>query len=285
MYRTESPDHITATGLKTIHPTLKIEKKAIMKTQKESVHRMPDPTEERLARFEARQQELEEENKRLHTMLAETRYWSLRSQEEERSKLARDLHGGPIQELSSLLFEINILERMLDDEDCTAVVVGLRENLKSSIRSLRKFINALHPPALSHFGLQPAIRSYVEQLQAEHVDLKIALVLNSEERLPNSEVEWMLYRVLQQIVQNVVDHAQARNLLIRLRIDEHEIRLEVEDDGIGFQAPAQNTDLLTQEQMGLFTVRMRIETFGGALKIRSAPGQGTAIQVMIPRTS
>jgi two-component system, NarL family, sensor histidine kinase DegS len=256
-----------------------------MKEQKEPDHRTPNQMEELVKRFEARQQELEEENKMQHAMLAETRYWLLRSQEDERSKLARELHGGPIQELSSLLFEINTLERMLDDDECTAVVVGLRDNLKSSIRSLRKFINTLHPPALSHFGLQPAIRSYVEQLQAEHVDLKIALFLSSEERLPNSEVEWALYRVLQQVVQNVVDHAQAHNLMIRLRMDEHEVKLEVEDDGIGFEAPVYSHNLLSQEQMGLFTIRTRLEAFGGALKIRSAPGQGTAIQAMIPHGS
>lgn len=256
-----------------------------MKEQKEPDHRTPNQMEELAKRLEARQQALEEENKMLHTMLAETQYWLLRSQEDERAKLAKELHGGPIQELSSLLFEINTLERMLDDDECTAVVVGLRDNLKSSIRSLRKFINTLYPPALAHFGLQPAIRSYVEQLQVEHVDLKIALFLSFEERLPNSEIEWTLYRVLQQVVQNVVDHAQARNLMIRLRMDEREVRLEVEDDGIGFEAPVQNHHLFNQEQMGLFIVRTRIETFGGALKIRSAPGQGTVIQAMIPHVS
>ncbi|MBX2998937.1 MAG: hypothetical protein KF893_10540 [Caldilineaceae bacterium] len=254
-----------------------------MNKQKETKFHKSGPSEEVVQRYEDdRQQTLEQENKSLQTKLAEIQYWMLRSQEEERSRLATELHGGPIQELSSLLFEINTLERMLNSEECITVVVGLKDNLKSSIRSLRKFINTLHPPALAHFGLQPAIRSFVEQIQTEQVDLKIALFFSSEERLADSEVEWAIYRVLQECVQNVLDHAQAHNLMIRLRLDKREVRLEVEDDGIGFDVSLQDANLFARNQLGLFSARTRIETFGGVFHIRSAPGEGTTIHATVP---
>jgi signal transduction histidine kinase len=252
-----------------------------MNKPKEPILLTPEQIEELVGRFKTHQQELKSENEMLHKKLVETRYWILRSHEEERVDLAQSLHGGPIQELSSLLFEINTLEQMLDDEDCATIVVAIRDNLKGAIRSLRKYINVLHPPALIHFGLQPAIYSYIEQLQTEHADLNIAFLVNTEERLPNREVEQAIYRVLQHLVQNVVDHAQARSLLIRLHIGKRDVRLDVEDDGVGFQFPNDEGGLLAQKQMGLFKTRMIVESFGGTLEIRSTPGEGTSVRATI----
>lgn len=252
-----------------------------MNKQKEPIPLKRDQIEELVEGFETRLQEVTEENDQLRTKLAQTRHWLLDSQERERTELARALHGGPIQELSSLLFEINTLERMLDDEACTTIVTGIRDNLKASIRSLRKFINTLNPPALAHFGLQAAARSYVEQLQSEHPHLNIALFLKSEERIPNIQVEWALYRVLHEVAQNAVEHAQSRNLMIRLLANEQTARLEVEDDGVGFQLPFEEESFLAQNRMGLFNARMYIERCGGVLEIRTAPGQGATVRAEV----
>jgi two-component system, NarL family, sensor histidine kinase DegS len=226
--------------------------------------------------------ELTDQNQKLRTQFADTRRWLVHSYEQEYSVLARNLHGGPIQELSSLLFDLNLLYGMVQEEAGREIVETIRENLKTAVRNLRRFIQELRPASLSHFGLQTAIRTYVENFQAEHADIKIAFILNSEERLEPPDAEHALYRILQYALENVVRHAQARNVLIRLSYQPEAARLEVEDDGIGFETEENWGDFARQDRLGLFLAREQARVVGGAVTVESTPGKGTLVRTTIP---
>ena len=235
--------------------------------------------------LETRLSALEKENQHLRAELAAARYRLTRSQERDRASLAQALHGGPIQEFSSLLFELNMLQQMVQEEGSAEIIDSLKENLKGAIGSLRQFVNELRPAALSHFGLQSAIRSWLEQFQTNYPHVNLALYFDTEERMTGAETEFLLYRVFRAAVDNVAQHARAQHLMVRLRHDEESVWLEVEDDGAGFQVPDDWDGLFQQGQMGLATAREQVAALGGTLSISSAPDAGTRVHVTVPRQS
>jgi signal transduction histidine kinase len=241
----------------------------------------PNQLQERFQSLAVSAHRLERENQELRATLNETIYWLWCIRKEDEIALAKALHGGPIQELSSLLFEINLLLQRIQDKQINETVESLKKDLKSAIQHLRQFVNDLNSPALIHFGLQAAIRSTVEKFQSEHEDLHVALFIGIDQRLPNPDTEWILHRILQQLLQNAAEHAQARNLMIRLRRNGDRIELDVEDDGIGFELPSWST-LLEQGQHGLFMAKIQTEIINGLFVINTQPGQGTKIQVKVP---
>lgn len=224
--------------------------------------------------------QLTQENRALQSELATVRARLLQVQEQERTTLAKDLHGGPIQELSSLLFELNLLQQFTQDAAGKEIVDSIKKNLKTAIGNLRYTINELRPASLYHFGLQPAIRTYADTLTKEHSHLNIGIVINSEDRLP-TQIELALFRILQAALRNVVKHAQAQSLLIRLLWNETYVRFEVEDDGVGFTVPSQWDDLAQEGKMGLYIVAQQVNTLGGELLLRSAPDAGTLLRVTL----
>jgi two-component system, NarL family, sensor histidine kinase DegS len=268
----EQSDSHEKSGQKNLVELTKKDFKGLSATEVESlVHALQEQVKE-----------VTEQNQKLKTEFAETRRWLVHSYEQEYSSLARNLHGGPIQELSSLLFDLNLLYEIVQEEDGRELVETLRENLKTAVRNLRRFIQELRPASLSHFGLQTAIRTYVENFQTEHEDIKIAFTFNSEERLEPPDAEPVLYRILQYTLENVVRHAQARNVLIRLNYQPEAARLEVEDDGIGFETEENWGDFARQDRLGLFLAREQARVLGGAVTVKSTPGKGTLVRTTIP---
>jgi signal transduction histidine kinase len=242
----------------------------------------PAEVESLIHALRARVKELTDQNERIQSELANTRRWLIQSYEQDFSTIARDLHGGPIQELSSLLFDLNILQDAVQDEASREIVTSLRENLKMAVRTLRRFIHDLRPASLAHFGLQTAIRTYVENFQTDHTGIKIAFFLSTEDRLQPPEVEHALYRILQHLLDNVIKHAQARNVLIRLHYQDDVARLEVEDDGIGFETEPDLITFVRQNRMGLFRAGEQAKMLAGAVTVESTPGKGALVRAMIP---
>lgn len=238
----------------------------------------PAQLEERLRALAQLARRLADENRALQERVVWL--WQIRRRDEQ--TMAKALHGGPIQELSSLLFEINILQQTAQDEQSIETITILKDNLKSAISHLRKFIGELNSPALAHFGLQAALRSTVEEIQNEHNELRIALVIGIEDRLPDSHTEWILYRIFRHLLDNVVAHAQARNVIVRLRRDGGELELAVEDDGAGFDLPENWSTVLEPERAGLLAAKLQAEMLAGRFMIHSSPGEGTRAQVRIP---
>jgi PAS domain S-box-containing protein len=206
----------------------------------------------------------------------------LEHREMERQKIARDLHDGPIQGLGGLGFSLQILQDLSTDPEIKGIIAQMQADVKAQVRDLREVINELRPPALAHFGLRKAIRSYGEVFQARHPGLEVHLELAEDDvSLPDSAL-LALYRIFQESLYNIEHHAQAGRVTVRLATGPQDITLEIEDNGVGFQPTSDWVELTRQGHFGLVGMKERAEAIGGRFTVSSEPENGTKIRVVAP---
>lgn len=222
------------------------------------------------------QKQAEAELAELHRRLSE-------SAELERLHLSQELHDGPLQDLQAIAFRISMLEEMVPDGDAQEEIGSLKAELSRVVQSLRSISGELRPPALAPFGLEKAIRSHAEHFQAQHPDISIHLHLASDGKNLSERVRLALFRIYQQSLANIANHANAKNVYITFALHEDQIELRIEDDGRGFDVPSRWIDLVRQGHFGLVGSMERAEAIGGKMEIQSTRGQGTTVQVLVPR--
>ncbi len=201
---------------------------------------------------------------------------ALAAQEQERKHLARELHDETAQALTSILLGLKPLERSAATPDDRAAVATLRELVVSTLQGVRRLAVELRPSALDDFGLETAAERLVSTFREStglRVDLETRL---GEVRLP-TEIETILYRIVQEALANVVKHAEASQVSIVLTQSEHAVTAVIEDDGRGFDPNATGDDAL-----GLVGMQERIALVGGRLRIESSQGAGTTIAAEVP---
>ena len=202
------------------------------------------------------------------------------AQEEERRRLARELHDEIGQALSSIMLD---LARAIDG--LPPGEVEARERLSQSraiaaqtLTELRKVIYDLRPEVLDQLGLIPAIRSYAKS-HLEARSIRVQLIFRGVKgRLP-SRTETTLFRVIQEAITNVIRHAQATSVTVRIALTDSLVTASVEDDGKGFEVDAA---FAMPESWGLRGIRERATAVGGKLSIDSRPGHGTTVRFEIP---
>ena len=229
------------------------------------------------------------ERKQMEAELAEVQRRLIDSVEYERIHLAQELHDGPIQELYGVSYQLKgIHESLAEIEQAMTGRIELSDTEKtvqSVIDSIRSICENLRPPALVPFGLEKAIRSHAERLSASHPDLEIYIELDADEQLLPEQVRLALYRIYQNATSNVIRHAQAHRLEICFKLNENNVVLEIRDDGCGFKLPEKWVELARRGHLGLVGILERTRAIGGQLKVITAPGEGTLIQVAVPRGS
>jgi signal transduction histidine kinase len=206
----------------------------------------------------------------------------LEAAQQERIRLAADLHDGPVQELTALSYGLERVDRRLETQgpDAARVLLGEQKvQLTEVTRTLRNLLSELRPPALDEHGLAGALKLYGDAF-AKQANLNISVDAQVEHR-PAPEVETIVYRVTQEALTNVSKHAKARHVWIRLAAEEHSVDLSIRDDGIGFD-PVKAARLLQDGHYGLAGMRERVELGGGRLDLDSRPGEGTTIGVALP---
>jgi signal transduction histidine kinase len=200
------------------------------------------------------------------------------AQEEERKRIARELHDETGQALTSLMVR---LKRM--NEGCTVPALQpqmeeLRQLMASTLDGVHTMSLELRPKALDDLGLDAALQRYAQDWQTHHgIDVDLLVLGLEAGRLPPA-VETALYRIIQEGLTNVARHAQARTVSVVLERRDNQVRVIVEDDGIGFD-PGQPA---ARERLGLYGMQERAELLGGHLIVESAPGQGTSVFVEVP---
>jgi signal transduction histidine kinase len=222
--------------------------------------------------------------------LAQTQRQLLRSREDERARLARDLHDGPIQDLVGLNMQLGLLLASLDNfQNCPTPVeslAGMRAEVRELLGELRRVCTELRPPMLDTMGLGAALRVLAEDWSAQNnIALQLDLPPDARLRALPSEVAVNLYRVAQEVLSNVVRHAHARSAALQLALDDSRVALTIRDDGCGFVAPATLHELVAHGHFGLVGMSERVALIGGELQIESAPGKGTTIQVVWQMTN
>lgn len=202
------------------------------------------------------------------------------AQEEERGRLARELHDGAGQMLTSLLVRIKTLEKKTTAPDVRAGLGTVLEAVSTTIEQVRELSHRLRPPALEEFGLPVALETLVTDMASEAgLNATCHLELSRESLHPGIEV--MLYRIAQEGLTNIVRHAQARHVEVNLGQTGNVILMRLEDDGRGF-SPQQLAAEPNARHLGLISMHERASLVGGTLDVYSAPGKGTRIDVRIP---
>lgn len=208
----------------------------------------------------------------------------VRAGDQERVKLAADLHDGPVQQVAMLSYTAHLARKQLAKGNLgrtDEMLEELERELEGQVRDLRLIMAALRPPVLDNRGLEAALQQHVEQFENEHkivADLKVGRPTDDLA----SEVETVLYRVAQEALSNIRKHARADHAWVTMDgTDDGRVRLRVRDNGVGFD-PAQASRLLGEGHYGLAGMRERVTFVGGRFDLRSAPGQGTTIEVAIP---
>ena len=207
----------------------------------------------------------------------------LRSREEERSRLARDLHDGPIQVLVGLNMQLGMLLTPLDGSSTPPDVslATMRAEVRTLLSELRQVCAELRPPMLDIVGLGAAIRALAEEWSAQ-CGVRVALKLSPDAALRSlpEDVAVNLYRVVQEALSNIARHAAAHLMTIRLVWEDACLMLSIHDDGRGFAVPSTFHDLTTHGHFGLAGMRERVDLIGGAWTVDSSPGCGTTVRVV-----
>jgi signal transduction histidine kinase len=200
------------------------------------------------------------------------------AQEEERQRIARELHDGLGPALASLNIRLLTVRKLLerDGHPIAGEIEELAEQTQASMRDIRRLIHDLRPVALDELGLVPALREHLARCEHEH-GLAIRFVVDEGKRLP-APVETTLFRIVQEAVNNVLRHAQAQHVQVILTRDDDHVQVHVADDGQGFDVQRPRSGV----HIGLWSMRERVEQLGGRFEVRSAPGQGTTVTAVVP---
>ena len=203
----------------------------------------------------------------------------LRATEQERIRLAADLHDGPVQELTALRYGLTRARNRIQRgqaEQAEGLLAELEDELASGITGLRRLMAELRPAVLDEQGLEVALHNQVRTFEATS-GVACAISTGLKSRLA-PDLETVLYRVTQETLNNVGKHAGASRVTVSLEAENGSVRLRINDDGAGFD-PAVAAKLLSEGHFGLAGMRERVEMVGGHLSIDSAPGSGTTVDV------
>lgn len=199
-------------------------------------------------------------------------------QENERRRIARELHDQTGQALASCMVELKLLEQAATAEEYQRGIERLRLALTQELDSLHNLAMDLRPSVLDDLGLLPAIEMYIQHFEKRHACKVQLAVLGSFEQRTNPCLETCVYRIIQESMTNIARHAKASEVNIFLERKERSIRGGIEDNGGGFNIKA--VDIT--KHLGLYGMRERIQLLGGSLVIDSDEGVGTMITFEIP---
>ena len=206
-----------------------------------------------------------------------------KAQDEERKRIARELHDDTAQVLGSLSRQLDNFIRKKHGFTSKEVLFlkDLQTQLNRGLQSMQRFVQNLRPSLLDDLGLIPAVRSLVKGLQeSDGIDAELK-ILGEERRFP-PEVELPLFRIVQEALNNIRRHAHASEAQVLMEFDGDEAKVTISDNGQGFELRGGVDDLPRIGKLGLAGMRERARLLGGTLKVKSTPGEGTTLIVKAP---
>jgi len=202
----------------------------------------------------------------------------MKAQEQERIRIAGELHDGVMQEMLAVTMMLGTAKRRIPNEsDARATIDKIQDKMIRVGTDIRQLSHDLHPPALQEAGLPQAVRTYCEQF-SESAGIPVACEADDGVRDLSRGAALALFRIVQEALGNAAKHAQAKQMTVRLTRSADVVSLTVSDDGRGFDS----SSLATAGGMGLITMRERASQLNGKFEFESAPGRGTTISVVIP---
>ncbi|RKO66176.1 sensor histidine kinase [Desulfofundulus salinus] len=206
----------------------------------------------------------------------------IRAQEEERKRVAREIHDGPAQMMANIVMRAEFCLKLLeiDPARLKEELNALRELVRQSLQDVRKIIFDLRPMVLDDLGLVAALKRYVADFREQYGIAAEFSFFGQDRRLPVS-TEVTLFRIVQECLNNVRKHAAAHSVLIKMEVLPERVNLLVRDDGKGFDLEEVKNSS-RPEGYGLINIRERAQLLNGSVQINTAPGRGTAVYVTVP---
>ena len=211
---------------------------------------------------------------------------ALVTQEDERKRIARELHDETSQALTSLTLTLQAIIGMaemkgIDDTELMDMLKKTQSQAVHAANEIVKLMKELRPTLLDELGMYAAIHRYAKDtLQPQDINVS-AEFKGTDERLP-MEVEVTLFRIAQGAIGNIMEHSQAKNATINVECDANECRLQIEDDGKGFDVSKVTQVESSGRGAGLFTMKERVRLVGGNCHVESQAGRGTKVTVQVP---
>ena len=203
------------------------------------------------------------------------------SQEDERKRIARDLHDDTVQSMVAIGQRLDLCRaKLADQEDITRDLTDLRKMVTETVNAVRQFSRDLRPLALEDLGLVAALHHLVNEMSN---GVQCNIEVKGDPGPLARELEIAIYRIVQETLQNVRKHAQASQVAVRISFTTYNIEMQITDNGRGFVVPENLSDLARQGNFGVMGIEERVKLFGGAFHIASKPDEGTRVSVILPR--
>lgn len=226
---------------------------------------------------------LYEELRRKEAVRGELLKKVMTAQEEERRRIARELHDETSQALTALV--VGMETAALDPETATGRIKEKLTELQAlavkTLEGVHGLIYDLRPSVLDDLGLSAGLHWYADS-RLQPVDVRVRVLVTGEERRLPAEVESALFRIGQEAISNVARHAQASNVELDLEFQDSSLTMEVEDDGVGFDMADVTGSAAENPGWGILGMQERAALLGGSLEVTSEPGKGTRVKVSIP---
>ena len=204
------------------------------------------------------------------------------AEEQERRRIALDLHDGVAQTLVSLKMSVDGLKAIYHEEALAGKLWQMSEGLKHAVQDIRTLTFDLSSPTLHELGLEPALDELLtEQFQATY-GIETEFQDDGRPKPLEDHLKVTLFRAVRELLMNVVKYAQARKIVIRCQREHDHIQITVVDDGVGFDIKELTTRSGSQRGLGLFSIRERLRSTGGDIRIESQPQQGTKVTLQGP---
>lgn len=208
----------------------------------------------------------------------------LKAQEEERQRVARDIHDGPAQSLANVVIKTEICERLLDIDVNKArnELKNLKHIVRESLKDIRGIIYDLRPMSIDDLGFIPTIKRYGCNF-SEETDINVEVFVIGKFKSMKSIVEITLFRIIQEALNNIKKHSKAKNVQIKIETTLKNINIVIKDDGIGFDVEKELKEAnIFEGGFGIIGMRERVELLNGEFQIISSVGRGTSIIFKIP---
>jgi two-component system sensor histidine kinase DegS len=209
----------------------------------------------------------------------------INAQENERQRLANQLHDGPAQSLTNLILQAEICERLFDTDPVRArtELSELKNAVTGTFQKVREFIFDLRPMMLDDLGLTPTLKKSIEDFEQKTGIACNVTISGRDLRLP-PHTEVTIFRVIQNLLKNIRDHANATHVQISLNVADDRTSAVVEDDGSGFDVVAAMAASRQRKTIGLSSTQEQVQLLGGEIQIDSALGRGTKVDFWVPST-
>lgn len=208
----------------------------------------------------------------------------IKAQEEERRRVAREIHDGPAQSLANIVLRLEIAEKLMqiDGDKVKKELHDLKYLVRNNLKDIRRIIFDLRPMVFDDNGITATLKNYIQSYQKTY-GIECELLIEGSERRLNSSIEIALFRIIQEGMTNVAKHADSNDCSIRISFDDNFLSVQITDQGKGFDTEEvlQNTG----EHFGLIGIKERIKMYSGKFSIKSSYGNGTVFEFSIPYSS